>query len=521
VIGGFRKWRARAGACIFLSLLPGSLGVAFPYPHVVVVVWDGMRPDFISEQTTPTLAALARRGVTFRNHHSVFPTATEVNGAAISTGCYPAQSGIIANNEYRPEIDPLKPIHTETLDAVRKGDELSRGRYMQRSTIAEIVCRTGRKAVVAGAKPVALLADREARQAADAGINVFAGVTLPSNLLPLLTNHYGAFPGETSLDPSRNDWITSVVLDPLWREELPHFSFIWMNEPDASQHKTGPGSERSLAALRSVDQDLARLLQALEAKGALESTDILVVSDHGFSTVSSLVDVAKSLQMAGLKATREFTSTPERGEILVVSNSGAVPIYVIGHEESVIRRIIGFLQNWEFTGVIFTRQQFPGTFLLKEARLDSDNAPDILVSLRWSDGKNSNGAPGMIASDASAYGPGQGTHVTLSPFDLHATLIAAGPHFRSGVVDTLATGNVDIAPTVLWILGLHPPQSMDGRVLSEALTIKGPKLRSFEPRHLEAKANLDGSTWMQYLNVTEINGVRYLDEGNGKQTRAR
>src|SRR5207249_5367412 len=123
--------------------------------------------------------------------------------------------------------------------------------------------------------------------------------------------------------------------------------------------------------------------------------DILVVSDHGFSTVSSLVDVAKSLQMAGLKATREFTSTPEHGQILVVSNSGSVPIYVIGHEESVIRRIISFLQNWEFTGVIFTRQAFPGTFLLKEARLDSDNAPDILVSLRWSDGKNSDGAPGM------------------------------------------------------------------------------------------------------------------------------
>jgi membrane-anchored protein YejM (alkaline phosphatase superfamily) len=44
--------------------------------HVVVVVWDGMRPDFVSEQNTPALWQLAREGVVFRNHHSVYPSAT-------------------------------------------------------------------------------------------------------------------------------------------------------------------------------------------------------------------------------------------------------------------------------------------------------------------------------------------------------------------------------------------------------------------------------------------------------------
>src|SRR5262249_60117018 len=121
-----------------------------------------------------------------------------------------------------------------------------------------------------------------------------------------------------------------------WQSELPAFSFIWMNEPDFAQHQTGPGSERSIAALRRVDRSLSRLLQALEARGALESTDVMVVSDHGFSTVSTKVDLVDSLQKAGLKATREFASEPKPGEILVVSNSGSVPIYVLGHEESII-----------------------------------------------------------------------------------------------------------------------------------------------------------------------------------------
>src|ERR1041384_2378557 len=37
--------------------------------HVVLVVWDGMRPDFVSPHYTPTLYQLATEGVFFKNHH--------------------------------------------------------------------------------------------------------------------------------------------------------------------------------------------------------------------------------------------------------------------------------------------------------------------------------------------------------------------------------------------------------------------------------------------------------------------
>ena len=75
---------------------------AKPERHVLIVVWDGMRPDFVSEQNTPTLWKLAREGVTFRNHHAVYPSATNVNGTAMVTGLYPGKSGIIANHVFRP-----------------------------------------------------------------------------------------------------------------------------------------------------------------------------------------------------------------------------------------------------------------------------------------------------------------------------------------------------------------------------------------------------------------------------------
>ncbi len=59
-------------------------------------------------------------------------------------------------------------------------------------------------------------------------------------------------------------------------------------------------------------------------------------------------------------------------------------------------------------------------------------------------------------------------HATLSRFDMHNTLVAAGPDFRQGWTDETPSGNVDLAPTIAAILGLQPDEAMDGRVLSEA-----------------------------------------------------
>ena len=81
-------------------VLPAHSTAAGKARHVVVIVWDGMRPDFVTEQNCPTLYQMSRRGVFFTNHHSVYLSATEVNGTAISTGCYSSYDGIVGNNEY-------------------------------------------------------------------------------------------------------------------------------------------------------------------------------------------------------------------------------------------------------------------------------------------------------------------------------------------------------------------------------------------------------------------------------------
>src|SRR4029077_5276944 len=82
------------------------------------------------------------------------------NGTTMVTGVYPGKSGIIANHVYRPDIDPHHAIDVELSPVVKKGDELSGGKYIAVPTIAELVQRAGARSLIAAAKTVGLLLDR-------------------------------------------------------------------------------------------------------------------------------------------------------------------------------------------------------------------------------------------------------------------------------------------------------------------------------------------------------------------------
>jgi arylsulfatase A-like enzyme len=495
---------------IVFAALSGAATAAAPTDnHVVVVVWDGMRPDFVSKQYTPTLWKLAQNGVTFRNHHSVYPSATIVNGTAIVTGDFPDRSGILANHDYRPQIDAKKSIDVENARVVRKGDELSADKYVTAQTIAELLHQQGQKTAIATAKTVGLLFDRHAESRY--GQNVFAGEALPPDAIDSLVKTLGAFP-PASQAADRDAWTTKVLTDLLWHDEVPCFSLLWLSEPDDTEHKTAPGAPAALGAIKSSDENLARVVAALDRHQARSTTDIFVVSDHGFSTIAREIDVPKILKNAGFDAVAEFATEPKAGQILLAGNGGSVLFYVISHDAAVIRKLVEFLQQTDFSGIIFTREAMDGTFTLDKAKIDNEHAADVVMSFRWTEDKNQFGVPGMIDADWQR-AAGKGTHATLSKFDMHNLLIAAGPDFKSRLASDLPSGNVDLTPTILNILGIKSAESMDGRVLAEALKNSG-NLKT-EAQTIEATKKFPGGTWQQRLTILRVGSTIYLEEGNG------
>src|SRR4051812_3765884 len=61
-----------------------SSAEGLPARRVVLVVFDGMRPDYVTAESSPNLWRLAQEGVFFNNHHPVYLSSTDVNGVALA-----------------------------------------------------------------------------------------------------------------------------------------------------------------------------------------------------------------------------------------------------------------------------------------------------------------------------------------------------------------------------------------------------------------------------------------------------
>jgi arylsulfatase A-like enzyme len=494
--------------------------------HVLLCVWDGMRPDFITPENTPNLHALAARGTFFNNNHSFYITTTEVNGAVLATGVFPRRSGIMANLEYRPAIDLMHGVATDDFTTVLTSDALTDGRHLAVPTVAELVQKAGRTTAVVCTKMIGLLHDR-GKDRTGRSPTLWLGRTYPKDFLKTIVQAQGKFPAYPKTDifdiadarpnTAQNLWTTKALVNVLWKDEIPAYSVLWLGDPDFSQHFTAPGSPTALAAIHDSDTHLGIALAALEKRGKLDSTDVFVVSDHGFSTIGHAVNLVDFFARRGLKTYREFKTTPRPGDILLASVGGSTSIYVIGSDPKIIARLVEALQTSGIAGPIFTRDGLPGTFTFRDARIDTETPPDIVFSFRWGDLKNQYGAPGLIVGEAKR--PGGGTHGTLSRYDIHNTLVAAGPDIRVGFRDELPTGNIDVAPTTLAILGLAQPGGCDGRVLYEALNGVDYDAPKPETKRMEAMRRFPGGTWTQFIQTTTFGDKIYFDEGNAVNSK--
>jgi len=155
--------------------------------------------------------------------------------------------------------------------------------------------------------------------------------------------------------------------------------------------------------------------------------------------------------------------------VVVGGLGGSVSMTVIGHDPATIKKLVEYIQTTQWAGVIFTKDGLEGTFKQSDVGIDSPDAADVIVSMRWGEAKMEGRLPGALICEGAKRSPGSGMHGSLSKYDMHNTLIAAGPSFKKAYRSETPSGNSDVTPTVLSILGIPPKQPLDGRVLNEAL----------------------------------------------------
>ena len=488
---------------------------------VIVFVVDGLRPDAITPDRTPTLFRLRSEGVDFTDGHAAFPTVTRVNAATIATGMHPGSTGIFGNQLFARAIDPRRAFDTGNHKRLLELDQATGGRLVLTRTLGERLHAHGLSlaGVSSGSTGSALLTSSRATR----GIGVLINgafepgklVAWPTDVSAAILDKFGPAPARGAF--ARYDavvaWTQRVLREYVLTELAPDVVINWLTEPDHSQHHLGVGSPSALEALASEDLEIARVLETIDALGLTSSTDVLVVSDHGFTTNGSGVDVAGALIEAGLKA------ASDSGDVVLASSGQAVAVHVDGHDEARVEAIARFVQSREWGGVVFMRARAAGdargavggTFALELIHVaNAERGPDLLFTFPWTSRANEFGVPGTdLANTSGGAKLYVSDHGSMSPWNVRNTFLAWGVDFKKRATVRVPVGNVDVTPTILALLGIADDGALDGRVLAEALE-DGPDAEQMAVDTRVHTVELGG--YCAAIQVSEVDGHRYVDK---------
>jgi arylsulfatase A-like enzyme len=479
----------------------------------LVFVVDGLRPDAITADDTPTLHRLRAEGVSFAAGHAVFPTVTRVNAATLATGVHPASHGILGNATYVPAVNPRRAFSNDDWRNLVKADEATGGGLVPVPTLAErLAARGGRLAAVSsGSTGSAFLLNPRAPRGVGVLVNGYFGkdlVAFPPEVNAAILARFGAAPargGRTDRFDAAVDWGETVLRDYVLPELRPDVVINWITEPDHTQHALGVGSPDARAAIRNADRNVGLVLEQVGALGRADETNVFVASDHGFTVNVGTVDVARELIDAGLKA------SAESDDVIVASSGQAMGLHVKDHAFEHVQKLVAFLQSRPWIGVIFTAEgRAEGTFPLELIHAMSARwGPDVLFTFPWTSTPNAYGVRGTDVGDANSKVTSD--HGSLSPWTIRNTLLAWGPAFKRGVVSPVPAGNVDVTPTILALHGMDAA-GVDGRVLREAFR-DGPDEEQIAVATRVHTVEAAAGAYRAVVQMSEVDGRRYLDKG--------
>ena len=403
----FLTLAAAGGASILLSVaaghsLPASAGEAAakaptPRTRVYVLVVDGCRPDEITPQLTPRLAALRSAGTSFPGARSLPVMETIPNHVMMMTGVRPDRSGVPANAVY------------DRAEAVIR--DLDRPTDLRFPTLLERLRENGftTGSVLSKSYLFGIFGERATYR------------WEPSPLLPV-TGH--------APDTSTMDALIAMVdgVDP-------DFVFANLGDVDRVGHADVTGTTLQAArtaALADTDKQAGRFVDHLVAAGVWESSVLIVLADHSmdWSIPSNVISVDQIL-----------SGRPElREQIAIAQNGGADLLYWTGPRSGRDRGL---------ADVRALVAAHPGVLSIAnpaQLRLGTE-AGDLVAFCR----------AGWRFSDpwiASNPIPGNHGHPATEPIPFF--LSGGSPRVAAGVSSQPAR-TIDVAPTVGALFGLAAP----------------------------------------------------------------
>ena len=373
-------------------------------PYVIMISFDGFRWDYVDRGITPHFDYIRENGVSAKSLRPCFPSKTFPNHISIITGMYPEHHGIISNGF----SDPFSNKYYSMSDSNAVKDAY----WYKGEAFWETAERQG---------------------------IITASYFWPGSEVSLSYRHPTYYKKYEHHLPYRErvDGVINWLKLPY--NERPHFITAYFDATDTYGHKYGPDSPETNYAIAQLDSILGYYFDRLREINLFDSTDIIVVSDHGMTNVSNdrVVNIEKILYGLNYKQ----------------NDHG--PFMMIEPEGNGINEIYARLKKNEEHYRVYKREDVPEYFHFSNNPLISKIV--LIAENGWSLETDKSIENSKKYSDKGNHG------YDNYWMDMNGIFYAVGPSFRvnyrAGTIN-----NIDIYPLLCRIFNVLPNPFIDGQL---------------------------------------------------------
>lgn len=486
---------ALAGCTPALAQAPADTGG----PLVYVLVLDGLDGDHVDQGKAPYLSSLLAgrdeaRATLFKESRSVMLAETNPNHTAMATGDYSGRSGIAGNSfavyaqgDTDGDSCPGGPVDETQPPRVVSGESAT-------CLVSESFFQAAARQANADEITTAGIFGKPKLGKIFSGQRVGGGQAADYLWAPCeQSSSDPEYCRDVPINPATQYALDdAIVMDELLRSvregvpadgavKRPNLTFVNFPQIDSAGHATGTGAAYD-TAIGQADTELRRFVAQQKQLGLWARTVMVVLSDHSMDTTGQKTSLTQRFDAAGISS-----SSYE-----IVQNGSVDMVYLTNRADPGRFDLLRRLRS-AATSSILGAAGTPDVdeALYRESNpLDGDSANTIdVVHPGWRNAGPRTGdlfvthQPGGAFTDPA--NPLAGNHGGPQTTDNFLAVVGGselianrgalagevGPRFDDTLLNPTQSENVDVAPTVLGLLGRKPPAQSRGRFLAEAFVL--------------------------------------------------
>lgn len=372
--------------------------------YTILISFDGFRWDYPDRGITPNLDYIKNNGVSALSLKPSYPSKTFPNHYTIVTGLYPQNHGIIANVFTNPFSNKRYTLY----DTIIKN---SAEWYL-----GEAIWETAERQGVLTASYFWPGSELNIEYRRPTYSKKFLYTT------PYNERIEGVF-----------NWLR------LPYNERPKLIMVYFDATDTSGHNYGPNSKEVNQSISMQDSLLGKIFLGLKQFNLIDSTNVIVLSDHGMTELSPDRVINIDQILSGFQF-----GTSDKGTMMF--------IYPDNDEKNAIyQRLKESEKNYK----TYWKKDLPEYLHYKDNPFISEIV--LIADLGYSlfDGRDIENYSKRFPLGNHGYDP--------SNLDMHGIFYAIGPDFKSGFrCGTL--NNIDIYPLLAKLLRIFPNNKIDGKL---------------------------------------------------------